>query len=967
VGGSDSGGGVDGGARGGAGVAGFAVVLRRCRQRLGLTQEELAGRAGVSARLVRYLESGRTWRPHPGSVRRLAGALGLAGAELDEFVRVGYGGWETGGGEGLAGAGDVGGGRDGRLLPVVAGQLPADVADFTGRAAALACLDRLLGGGGGERASAVVISAIAGTAGVGKTALAVHWGHRVRDRFPDGQLYVNLRGYAVGPPVRPVEALAGFLRALGVPAERVPVQVEEAAGLYRSLLADRRVLVVLDNAAGPEQVRPLLPASAGCLVVVTSRDRLAGLVAHDGAQRLTLDVLTAEEAGALLARLLGGDRVAAEPDAAGELARLCAYLPLPLRIAAANLAEYPQRSIAGYTAELRAGNRLAALEVDGDEQSAVRAAFDLSYTRLSADGRRLFRLLGLVPGPEVTGEAAAALADTTAGAAGRLLARLAGAHLIEQRTPGRFAFHDLLRLYAADHAEQEDSDADRRAALGRLFDYYLHTADAAARLVYPQVLRLPLPAAAAGLAPAGFDNHARATGWLDTERANLVAAVTHAAKHGPRPVAWGLADALRGYFVLRMHTVDWLAAAHAALAAAKADGEKRAQAAAQLSLAVLHWRQSRYRQATDHHTQAINLARQTGWLEGEATALGNLGNACRQSGQLKQAADHHRQALALNQQTGHLGGQASALANLGLVYWELGQPEQAIDHSNRALPLYRKVGSRGGEANTLTNLGESYQGLGQFDMAVDHLARALALHREVGDRANEADTLRCLAAVHRDTGQRSNALDLAHTAVRLARDAGDRRIEADALNTLATVHHHAGHHQQAIDHHQQALALARHTGDRRPETEALIGLATTHQHLDQPEQALTYARRALTIARQTGFRILEGQALTCLAATHLHQHQPEQAISHAEQALAIHRETGHRLGEARTLLTLGHALHQTNKTDAATTHWQHALTLLTTIGTPDADQIRTLLTHPRPPIHDRPADGDNKHDGPTVT
>jgi DNA-binding SARP family transcriptional activator len=337
-------------------------------------------------------------------------------------------------------------------------QLPADVARFTGRGAHLRQLDRLLGDHGAAP-TAPVITVIAGTAGVGKTALAVHWAHRLAARFADGQLYLDLRGHACGPPTRPVDALAQLLRAAGVAAAQVPAELAEAASMYRSLLADRRVLVVLDNAASPDQVRPLLPGSPTCLVVITSRNQLGGLIAKDGAQPLTLDVLGPDEAVALVGKIIGGHRTHAEPAAAAKLARLCAHLPLALCIAGANLASRPHQRIADFVAELAQGGRLAKLVVNGDEQTTIKGALDLSYQRLAAQERQLFRLLGLAPGDDVSAAAAATLAGITPEQAEPLLDRLAAAHLLEQRAPGRFAFHDLLRLYAADRLL-----ADARAA-----------------------------------------------------------------------------------------------------------------------------------------------------------------------------------------------------------------------------------------------------------------------------------------------------------------------------------------------------------------------------------------------------------------------------------------------------------------------------------------------------------------------
>jgi tetratricopeptide (TPR) repeat protein/transcriptional regulator with XRE-family HTH domain len=909
---------------GGSGV--LAGLLRGLRERALLTQEQLAARAGVSIGTVRGLETGRVRRPRGSSLQLLADALALTGREREALV--------------AAARGDQAGPpRPGGGPPCL---LPPDVADFTGRSRHLRQLDALLAAPDGGRASAVVISAIAGTAGVGKTALAIHWAHRVRDRFPDGQLYVNLRGYAAGAPLRPIQALTGFLRALGVAAEQVPVELEQAAGLYRSLLADKHVLVVLDNAASPAQVRPLLPGSGGCLVLVTSRDRLAGLVARDGARRLSLEVLEASEAVALLARILGRERVVAEPQAAAELARVCGYLPLALRIAAANLTDQPHRSLAGYLAELQAGDRLAALQVDGDEQAAVRAAFDLSYRRLAPETQRLFRLLGLVPGPDVTAAAAAALAETTLEEAGRLLARLAGVHLLAEHARGRYGFHDLLRAYAADRAHDEDAAAGREAALGRLLEWYLHSADGAARLLYPEKLRLPLPQAATGLPVAAFHDHAGAVAWLDAERANLVAVVQHAADQGPRPAAWLLADTLRGYFGLRVHAVDWLAVAEAGLAAAQADGDLRGQAAAHLSLTDALRCQDRCPQAIAHGTRAVALARRSGWLEGQATTLGSLGSVYWELGRLQEAADHYRQALAIDRQTGWRAGESVRLTNLSVVYRELGRLQEAADHYTEALAIDRELGARGGEAVDLGNLGETYHLLGRFGEALDHLARALALHREVGNREFEADTLRVLAEVHRDVGDHSRALALAHDAVVLARHLGHVRNEADALNTLATVHQGLARHTQAIDHHTQALRLARDTGTSHPELVALLGLAAAQGALGQLDQARACADQALALARRAGYRLLEGQALTNLAAVELRSGQPERAADHARQALAIQRGSGHRLGQARALVTLGHALRITDGAGAAAC-WREAHALLADIGSPDADQVGALL------------------------
>lgn len=798
---------------------------------------------------------------------------------------------------------------------VTPAQIPAGVAGFTGRQTLLRQLDGLLP----SRGPAVAIVTITGTPGVGKTAAAVHWAHRVRDRFGDGQLYVNLRGYATGDPVRPIDALARFLHALGVPAEQVPTDVEEAAALYRSVLADRRMLVLLDNAHHPDQVRPLLPGAPGCLVLVTSRDALTGLVARDGARGLRLDVLSPAEARTLLEYLLGADRVHAEDEAVTELAELCAYLPLALRITAANLGEH---TVAEYCELLRAGNRLATLQVDGDEQAAVRAAFDLSYAALPDDARRLFRALGLVPGTDVTVEAAAALAGVDVPAAEHLLTRLAAAHLVDRHPGDRYGCHDLLRLYASERGEQEDAREERDDAVRRLYDWYLRTVDAAATLLYPQMRRLTLPPADSGEMPGtAFADNPQALAWLDAERHNLVAAV----RHRPLPVVGLLADGLRGYFWLRMYTVDWLAVANAGLAAAEASHDLTAQTGALLSLADANFRQGHYQQAIDFSTRALDTARRTGWTDGEAAALNNLGNLHNMAGRPGEAVEFHRTALALNQRIGRLPSQLNNLGNLGITYHHLGDLETAAARHNDALAISRKIGSPQAEAGKLSDLAAVLHDLGQFDEALSHLRLALSKQREVGDRGAEVEARNELAAVLRDTGELSTALAEAHAALTLARDIDYRHTEVDALNTLGTIHLRLGHQGTAVDHHQQALALARDTAHRYGETRALIGLAAARR------DPVT-SRQAVELAAKVGYRVLEGQARTVLAAVQLDRGELDDAAELASQALAMHRETGHRLGEAEALIVLGGVADRTGDPDRALSRRRDAATLLADIG-----------------------------------
>ncbi|MFI7464789.1 tetratricopeptide repeat protein [Nonomuraea sp. NPDC049646] len=840
---------------------------------------------------------------------------------------------------------EVPAGRPPERVVTVPAQLPAAVAAFTGRAAALRRLDRLLEG----RDEASVVAVLTGTAGVGKTALAVHWAHRARDRFPDGQLYVNLRGYAAAHPLGPLDALARFLHALGVPPEQVPGDLDEAAALYRTMLAGKRMLVVLDNASDPRQVRPLLPGGAGPATLITSRDTLAGLVALDGARVLPLPALTEGECRDLLSRLLGRPQVRAEPEAVSELASLCAHLPLALRIAAANLlstlathtatrqtarpthrthvqpnagpsappqvqprvaphaefhaqshteppvepaaepernaqptaqhiaegntqpaaehkaepttrplappdAHSPTRPIARYVQRLRAGNRLDALQIPGDVESAVRTAFHFSYAALPPAAQRLFRLLGLIPGPDITVPAMAALLGTTEEEAEKLATVLRAASLLEEYLSGRFAQHDLLRLCAAEYAR------DEHAELLRLHRHYLDQADAAARTLYPQFLRLPVAPAA-----ERFLDHAAASGWLDAELPNLLATVTHTAEHGPYEAAWLIADTLRGYFFMRHQVAEWRTMGNTGLAAARAAGEPRAQVALLLSLAGLNGFQGRQQQALDHYAEAMRLAEETGWHEALTAALCNAGATYADLGMLREAVDHLERALTLNEAIAHTPAQAVNLGNLGCLYLEMGRLHDAEASLNRSLALCRELEHRASEANGLAIMGEVLHGLDRLPDARDTLLSALDLHREVGNRGNEADTLRNLAAVERDAGNLDQALKLAATALDASHQTGHRRLVADTLHTLGLVHLALGDVDAALDHHMRALELARAAGNRYPETKALLGLAAGERLRGAHETALRHAGLALALARAAGYRLHEGLALSLRA------------------------------------------------------------------------------------------------------
>lgn len=812
-------------------------------------------------------------------------------------------------------------------------ELPGDVSGFTGRVDALETLDEHLPDGE-DPTGPVIISAIAGTAGVGKTALAVRWAHRVADRFPDGQLYLNLRGYATGSPLPPIEALSMLLRSLGLPSDQIPVEEPEASARYRTLLADRRVLVVLDNARSVTQVRPLLPGSPGCLALVTSRDRLAGLVARDGTHRLTLDVLDADDAHDLLAHLLGVAGVRAEPEATAELARACGYLPLALRIAAANLTDHPDRSIAAYVEDLVEGRRLDALAVAGDEENAVRAAFDLSYRTIPEPAQRMFRLLGLVPGPDITPPAAAALADIPPAEASRVLDRLAAAHLIGEQAPGRFAFHDLLRWFAQDRSERQDSSHERAASLDRLFGWYFFAADAASRLAYPTVARLPLPEL---LAPPRapippYADRTSALAFLDAERANLLAALTHAAAHGPqRSIAWRLVDALRVYLWSGRHTLDGLSAGRACMKAALAEEDLSGQAVAQLTLAMIRESHGEYGEAHIHGTQACDLAVDAHWPEGEAAANNQVAGVCRLDGRLEEAIRHQSRALSINQKLGRYGAQGTNLATLGTIHLELGDLARAVSCHVKALAISRDTGNRHLEATELANVGSSYHMIGRLDEALEHLDEGLAIAVELGDPVVESAILSNTAHVHHDAGRSRDALDLIAVSIAAAAK-DDRRAEEYVLHIKAKIHNRLGKHDLALAYGDRMLALARESASPHNEAEALIDLATATRCLGRHDEALEDVQSATELARRLGYKVHEGRALTVLAEIELDEETLGKAEGTAQAALANHRHTGYRLGEAETLALLGRIAHATGDPRAAQERWRAAHDVFTEIG-----------------------------------
>ncbi|WSP41712.1 tetratricopeptide repeat protein [Streptomyces sp. NBC_01244] len=693
-------------------------------------------------------------------------------------------------------------------------QLPGDVGGFVNRRDELLALDTVLDRRQGGTSGASGVYVITGTAGVGKTSLALHWAHSVRDRFRGGQLYVNLRGYDPGEPVTAEQALDHFLRALGVAPSAVPARLEDRSALFRSLLADQRALVILDNAATVSQVRPLLPGNPDCLVLVTSRHRFSGLVARDGAHRLVLDVFSEQHAVTLLQTVTAGYRGLPDTDTdLSELARLCARLPLALRIAAERASSRPLMPLDELIADLRDESALwgALTAEEDDESDAVRTVFAWSYRALSEVAARLFRLLGLHPGPEFGVSAAASLAGTTVPVARQTLDVLTGAHVLEQATYGRFQFHDLLRVYAAQQAVQYEDDEARAEALARVLDHYLIALARAISHISPLDRLVPLPEPEPGAVVVEFADSAAAWQWFELERANLVAAVHAAAAGGRHEVTWRIAALLRSIYVSRNPFREWIAVAETGLASATAIGDRR----------------------------------------GQAELRDSLGKAYLQSQRLEEAEAHHREALRLRQESGDRYGEGIAVNALGLLDWRRRRLAAAEERFQEGRGIFRGLANLRWEALLLSNLGMTrFDGL-QLDAAEADLRESLRLCREVGDRANEGNALFYLAMTQRERGEPETALSTVRQALDIART--DRLTAWGAFwhLELARIQRALGKPGEALVSCQESAVVQRQIGDRNREAAAHDCAGEAYRDLGRLTEAAGFHRMAVTVFRDT--------------------------------------------------------------------------------------------------------------------
>jgi DNA-binding SARP family transcriptional activator/Tfp pilus assembly protein PilF len=721
-------------------------------------------------------------------------------------------------------------------------QLPMDVRGFAGRESELARLDTLMSRRT-EGAPVVVLSAISGTAGVGKTALAIHWAHRRAGEFPDGHLYVDLRGYDPDQPVRPADALTGLLRALGVAGSQIPADTADRAALYRSVLAGRRVLVLLDNAASPEQVRPLLPGAPTSSVLITSRDRMAGLVAREGADRIDLDLLPADDAVALL-RGVVGSRVDAAPAAAAVLAAQCARLPLALRVAAELVVARPDTALAELTDELAARRRLDWMDAGGDSYTAVRAVFSWSFERLPPGARRTFRRLGLHPGVDVDVFAASALTGDRVEATTQHIRILLDAHLLRSAGADRYGMHDLLRVYAVELAADEEEPAGRHEAITRLMDHYADTAAAAFDVV--------LTGGRADTPDQLIVDPTDAVAWFDAERSNLIAVCEFAVRHGWPDHVRRIAAATWRYLDRGGHYADALTMHSTARAAALATGNRTAEADALINLGVTQWRHGAADRAIDSLTTGLTLSELSGDELNQARALANLGIVEAALGRYENAASRLEQALPHFDRLGHAVGKAGAHNNLAVIYIRQERYDEATAHLQETLRHSLSTGDSIGEAHARTNLGRIATQQCRYAEATEQHELALASSRANGDQVGEALALCNLGEVLARQDRFDEAFEHQWQALERFRAALDQNGEADALNTLAETLHASGRPEQAVAQHNAALTLASRTADQWETARAHTGLGHAYRTLGDLNKAGHHWRRALALYESSG-------------------------------------------------------------------------------------------------------------------
>jgi tetratricopeptide (TPR) repeat protein len=655
-------------------------------------------------------------------------------------------------------------------------QLPISTRAFVDRNAELAKLDDLLES---SSRAPIVISAISGAGGIGKTELAIHWAHIVKDKFPDGQIYINLRGFGQLDPIQPSEFFADFFASFGIAKERIPARLDAQGSLYRSVLGGKRVLVILDNALNSSQVRPLLPGTDTCVVIVTSRHRLDSLAIHEGALHITLDDLSQENSIALLRRILGAQRVNDEAESATEIARLCEYMPLALRIAAVRAQRNSYISLSDLAESLRDyRRRLDSLTANDDPVTSIRAVISWSYEKLSLETARGFRLLGLHFGPDISSAAAlAALGHSNQGDGERILDDLVGAHLLKRIARDRYRFHDLVQAFAAEQADLKEHDRERHDAFHRILDWYLHTADNAEHYITPHRRRVEPDPCRADVEPFDFDNYHDALEWCDKERANLLAAIRVAAELGFDRHAWLFPRCLWGFYDLRKHWTDWITSHEIALGATRRLGERVGEGRILNSLGLAFREVERFEESIALHIEAVDVFRQIADEYGVAITLNELGLAFLETHEFDRALSCHTEALDITRRISDHFREAQTISALGHTYHQMGEYQRAIDCFSDVLAINQDLEDRRTEGVTHANLGGTYLAMASLNEAIDHFRRALPILREMEDSWHAAEALYGWGVALGQTGDIAGARAYLEEALGILDDLGSPRGE----------------------------------------------------------------------------------------------------------------------------------------------------------------------------------------------
>ncbi|AOS63282.1 AfsR/SARP family transcriptional regulator [Actinoalloteichus hymeniacidonis] len=721
-------------------------------------------------------------------------------------------------------------------------QLPAGTPQFTGRRAEQRRIATLLADADAGTSPVIVVD---GMAGVGKTGLVLRCAHQAADRYPDGQLYLDMRGHGGGNPVSAQEALERLLRSLDVPAEQIPEDESAAAALYRSTLFGHRLLIVADNVGHAEQIYPLIPGDLDSRLIVTSRHRLNGFIARTGADSVSLDVLSTGESVELIGRVAGPDVVLREPEAAKTLAALCSYLPLALRIALARMSA--EDGLGGLVRRLGAGRPLADLHFDDDPHASVRTAFHHSYVLLPIAQQRLFRHIGLSGLGEIDAHGAAALLEIELAEADDHLRRLAEAHLVEPGENRGFRLHDVVREYAMELGSERDSAEARAAALGRLLAYYQQTVEAAVHHIIP-------PHDRPARTPATqhhFADRATALAWLDSQQVNVVILVEQAAEQGRVRAAWQLADALWRYLLFRRHITYWLSTHRVALRSAELAGDRIGEAITLTHLAIGTFSAGRFHEAQRLADRALILHQRSGDWAHEWQTMNSLANCAFRLGNSAEALEWHRHAAALCRRHDAVAMLAGTMTNQALLHEQLGEFAQALSCSEQALTAYRQIGDRPGEARVLSNLGKILTRSGDPGRALEVLRDCLAIKEELGDRDSLAAPLANLGSALARLGRLAEAAEYHREALEIVRRT-EPTVAAEILNSLGLVLTAMGEAAEAIRHHRAALSSARQCRDRYQEAKALDALATAHRSLGEHATARERLRDALSVYEALG-------------------------------------------------------------------------------------------------------------------